>query len=46
MSEALIRLGKQHEMFVFPNTGHGAMGASGRYNNEMMKRWFIEHAKP
>jgi dipeptidyl aminopeptidase/acylaminoacyl peptidase len=46
MSEALIRLGKQHEMFVFPNTGHGAMGASGRYNNEMMKRWFIEKAKP
>jgi len=46
MSEALIRLGIQHEMFVFPNTGHGAMGASGRFNNELMKRWFIERAKP
>jgi dipeptidyl aminopeptidase/acylaminoacyl peptidase len=46
MSEALIRLGIQHEGFVFPNTGHGAMGTSGRYNNEMMKNWFIEQAKP
>jgi hypothetical protein len=31
MSGILIRLGKQHDMMVFPNTGHGAMGKSGKY---------------
>ncbi len=46
MSEILIRLGKQHDMMVFPNTGHGAMGKSGWYQIEMKKNYFIEHLQP
>jgi len=46
MSEILIRLGKQHDMMVFPNTGHGAMGKSGQYHTEMKKNYFIEHLQP
>jgi len=34
MSEILIRLSKQHDMMIFPNTGHGAMGKSGAYETE------------
>jgi dipeptidyl-peptidase-4 len=43
MSENLIRLGIPHEQFTFPNSGHGALGASGRYNNDMRLRWFQRH---
>jgi dipeptidyl-peptidase-4 len=46
MSEILIRLGKQHDTMIFPNTGHGAMGRSGQYQLEMKKNYFIEHLKP
>jgi len=46
MSEILIRLGKQHDMMIFPNTGHGTMGKSGAYELEMKKNYFIEHLKP
>jgi dipeptidyl aminopeptidase/acylaminoacyl peptidase len=43
MSEILIRLGKQHDTMIFPNTGHGAMGKSGQYQLEMKKNYFIEY---
>jgi len=43
MSEALIRAGIQHDAFTYPNTGHGALGASGRYNNELKLRWLKRH---
>jgi dipeptidyl aminopeptidase/acylaminoacyl peptidase len=46
MSEALIRLGKQHRQFSFPNTGHGALGVSGNYDMEMKKDYFIEMLNP
>jgi dipeptidyl aminopeptidase/acylaminoacyl peptidase len=46
MSEILIRLGKQHDTMIFPNTGHGAMGKSGQYQLEMKKNYFVEHLKP
>jgi dipeptidyl aminopeptidase/acylaminoacyl peptidase len=46
MSEALIRLGIQHDVMVYPNTGHGAFGKSGEYNFELKKNYFIEHLKP
>ena len=46
MTEHLIRLGKQHRMMVYPNTGHGAMGKTGEYNMELKKRYFVEMLKP
>lgn len=46
MSERLIRLGKQHRMMVYPNTGHGAMGKTAEYDMELKKRYFIEKLKP
>ena len=46
MSEHLIRLGKQHRMMVYPNTGHGMMGKTGEYNLELKKRFLVETLKP
>ena len=46
MSELLIRLGKQHEMFIYPNTGHGVIGATGRYDLDLKKRFFIDQLNP
>jgi dipeptidyl aminopeptidase/acylaminoacyl peptidase len=46
MSEQLVRLGIQHDVMVYPNTGHGAFGKSGEYNAELKLRYFIEHLQP
>lgn len=46
MSEALVRLGIQHDVMVYPNTGHGAFGKSGDYNAELKKNFFVEHLRP
>jgi dipeptidyl aminopeptidase/acylaminoacyl peptidase len=46
MSEHLIRLGKQHRQFSYPNTGHGAMGATGEFDMELKKDYFIEMLQP
>ncbi len=43
MSEALIRLGKQHSTMIFPYSGHGALGRTGEYDLELRKRFFLEH---
>ncbi len=42
MSEALIRLGKQHWQMSYPNSGHGAMGKTAEYDMELKKRFFVE----
>jgi dipeptidyl aminopeptidase/acylaminoacyl peptidase len=46
MSEQLVRLGIQHDVMVYPNTGHGAMGKSGEYNFELKLRYFVDNLKP
>ncbi len=46
VSEHLIRLGKQHQMMVCPNSGHGAMGKTGEYDMELKKRFFVEQLNP
>jgi dipeptidyl-peptidase-4 len=46
MSEALIRLGKQHRQFSFPNASHAVMGKSAEYDMEMKKQFFIETLRP
>jgi len=47
MSETLIRLGKQHEMMVYPNSSHGAMGKTGEFDMDVKKNFFIrELMKP
>ncbi len=46
MTEHLIRLGKQHRMMVYPNTGHGALGKTGEYNLELKKRYLVEMLTP
>ncbi len=43
MSEILIRMGKQHEVMIYPNTGHGAMGKTADYDMELKKRFFMKH---
>ncbi len=43
MSEALIRLGIQHDTMTYPNSGHGFFGKSGAYNLVLKKNYFIEH---
>ncbi len=43
MSETLIRLGKQHEVMSYPNTGHGALGKTAEYDMELKKRFFVKH---
>jgi dipeptidyl aminopeptidase/acylaminoacyl peptidase len=42
MSENLIRAGIQHEVMIYPNSGHGFLGQSGDYNVERRKQWFID----
>lgn len=46
MTERLIRLGKQHRMMVYPNSGHGALGKTGEYDMELRKRFLVEKLKP
>ena len=46
MTEHLIRLGKQHRMMIYPDTGHGAMGKTGEYNMELKRRFLVEMLKP
>jgi dipeptidyl aminopeptidase/acylaminoacyl peptidase len=46
MSEQLIRLGIRHDVMVYPNTGHGALGKTGEYNAELKLRYFIDHLQP
>jgi dipeptidyl aminopeptidase/acylaminoacyl peptidase len=43
MSEALIRLGIQHDTMTYPNAGHGFLGASGRYNLTLKTNWLKQH---
>lgn len=46
MSEALIRLGIQHETMIYPNAGHGWFGATARFDNEFKRRWLTTHMQP
>ena len=46
MSEQLIRLGKQHRTMSYPNTGHGYLGATGEYDMDLKKNFFVELLKP
>ena len=46
MSEALIRLGIQHDTMTYPNSGHGYLGKSAVYNNELKKNYFMRHLQP
>lgn len=46
MSESLIRNGIQHEIMIYPNSGHGYYGISRVYNNELKKNWLVEQLKP
>ncbi len=46
MTEHLIRLGKQHRMMIYPDTGHGAMGKTGEFNMELKKRYLVEMLRP
>lgn len=43
MSEILIRLGIQHDVMPFPNSGHGALGRSGEYNFELKTNFLVRH---
>ena len=43
MSETLVRAGIQHDMMVYANTGHGALGRTGEYNFELKKDYFVKH---
>ena len=43
MSETLVRAGVQHDMMVYANTGHGALGQTGEYNFELKKDYFVKH---
>lgn len=43
MSEALIRLGKQHQMMCYPYCGHGASGLTAEYDMELKKNFFLQH---
>jgi len=46
MSETLIRLGIQHDVMVYPNSGHGALGKSGEYNFELKSNYLVRHLRP
>jgi len=46
MVEALVRAGKPYDLLVFPDQGHGFLGASGRYWMDALRRYFDEHLKP
>ncbi len=43
MSETLVRAGIRHDMMVYANTGHGALGQTGEYNFELKKNYFVKH---
>ena len=43
MSETLVRARIQHDMMVYANTGHGALGQTGEYNFELKKDYFVKH---
>ena len=43
MSETLVRAGIQHDMMVYANTGHGALGRTGEYNFELKKDYFVKY---
>ena len=43
MSETLVRAGIQHDMMVYANTGHGALGQTGEYNFELKKDYFVKY---
>ncbi len=43
MSETLVRAGIQHDMMIYANTGHGALGQTGEYNFELKKDYFVKH---
>jgi dipeptidyl aminopeptidase/acylaminoacyl peptidase len=46
MSEILIRLGIQHDIMAYPNSGHGALGKSAEYNFELKSSYLIRHLRP
>ncbi|MGH8185600.1 MAG: alpha/beta hydrolase family protein, partial [Steroidobacteraceae bacterium] len=43
MSETLIRLRKQHEVMVYPEASHGAVGATAEYDMDLKWRFFVKH---
>lgn len=43
MSEILIRLGKQHWTMSYPYSGHFSLGKTGEYDEELRKRFLVEH---
>lgn len=46
MSEELVRLGLQHDLSVFANSGHGQAGQTARYNDEQRTLFFVRHLRP
>jgi len=46
MSETLVRLGIQHDVMFYANTGHGAFGKSGEYNFELKADYFLDNLVP
>lgn len=42
LSEALIRLGKQHQIMIYPNCGHLIAGKNAEYNMELKRRFFLD----
>jgi dipeptidyl aminopeptidase/acylaminoacyl peptidase len=46
MSEELVRLGFQHELSIFANSGHGQVGQTARYNDEQRTQFFVRHLRP
>jgi len=46
MSEALVRLGFQHELSILANSGHGQFGQTARYNEEQRTEFFVRHLRP
>ncbi len=46
MSQILIDLGIPHEMMIYPETGHGAQGRTGRFHNELVKSFFLRNLNP
>jgi dipeptidyl aminopeptidase/acylaminoacyl peptidase len=45
LSEALIRLGKQHRLMCYANCGHIPAGQTAEYNMELKKLFFLEHLR-
>jgi dipeptidyl aminopeptidase/acylaminoacyl peptidase len=46
MSEELVRLGFQHDLSIFANSGHGQVGQTARYNDEQRTQFFVRHLRP